>query len=78
MMSFSRTAGSRAYPLLSRDLRDTETRNAPDQIMNTYKEALNFVCISKVQQMADSNMRNKPMHIKVQSIGEERKKMNMF
>lgn len=77
-MMFSRITGSRAYPLLSNDLRDTKIRDAPDQIMNTYKEALIFVCISKVQQMADSNMRNKPMHIKVQSIGEERKKMNMF
>lgn len=78
MISFSRIAGSRAYPLLSSDLRDTETRDAPDQTMNTYKEAFNFVCISKVQQTADSNMRNQPMHIKVQSVGEEKKKMDMF
>lgn len=76
-MMFSRITGSRAYPLLSNDLRDTEIWDATDQIMNTYKEALNFVCISKVQQMADSSMRNKPMHIKVQST-EEKKKMNMF
>lgn len=43
MISFSRIAGSRVYPLLSSDLRDTETRDAPDQTMNTYKEAFNFV-----------------------------------
>lgn len=62
------------YPVLSSDLNVRETRDAPDHELVDIKLCLYL----KIGADRRQPVRNRQTHIKVQSTGEERKKMNVY